>query len=232
MQYLLSFILTILLGVSYGQDFTYPLIKSKAQSIHDFVPPGWAILDSAFGDLNKDHIKDAVIILQHKDSISLLNSMDDTVLTQPRILLILFKEPADAGFTVAEQNNTFILKHDNPAMDDPYQEVAINKGILEIRFQLFYNAGSWYVTNTAYKFRYRQKQFALIGADKYSFHRATHDYENYSYNFLTKRRLLTKGNDDTGTKKTSRKSLTFRELKALKTFSEPFTWEVENDIFL
>ena len=54
-------------------------------------------------------------------------------------------------------------------MNDPYQEMAIKNGVLEIKFHLFYNMGSWYVTNSAYKFRYQQHQFVLIGADNFSF---------------------------------------------------------------
>jgi len=86
--------------------------------------------------------------------------------------------------------------------------------------------------NSAYKFRYQQHQFVLIGADNFSFHRATQDFEDYSYNFLTNKRVLTKGNDDKGTKKTTLKSLNIATLKTLKTFTEPFTWEVETDIYL
>ena len=232
MRHFLTFILTIYCGVSYGQNFSYPSIKAAGHSIVEFVPAGWTILDSAYGDLNKDGIKDAAIVIQHTDSIAMVNSLEDTVLTQPRILLILFKKPSENSFKLVEQSNSFILKHDNSAMDDPYQEMAINNGIMEIKFHLFYSMGSWYVTNAVYKFRYQQGQFHLIGADNSSFHRATHDFENYSYNFLTKKRALTKGNDNKGAKKTTWKSLNISELKTLKTFSEPFTWEVQTDLYL
>lgn len=232
MRHFLTFILIIYFSISYGQNFFYPSIKATGQSIIDFVPTGWTILDSAYGDLNKDGTKDAAIIIQHRDSISLVNSLGDTVLTQPRILLVLFRKPSENSFNLIEQSNSFILKHDDSAMDDPYQELAINNGTLEIRFYLFYNMGSWYVTNAAYKFRYQQGQFLLIGADNSSFHRATQDFEDYSYNFLTKKRTLTKGNHNKGTKKTTSKSLNISQLKTLRTFSEPFTWEVETDLYL
>jgi hypothetical protein len=117
-------------------------------------------------------------------------------------------------------------------MQDPYQEMRIYKGVLTVKFHLFYNMGSWHVTNSTYKFRYQQGQFILIGADNFTFHRATHDYEDYSYNFLTGKRTLTKGNDNKGTKKSSSKTITISTLKTLKSFSEPFTWEVEKDIYL
>lgn len=232
MRHILTYILTLSFCVSHGQNFSYPSIKSTGQSVTDFVPAGWTILDSAYGDLNKDGSKDEAIIIQHIDSVSLVNSLEDTVLTQPRMLLIFFKRPADNSYELIEQSNSFILKHDNPTMDDPYQEMMINKGILEVKFHLFYNMGSWYVTNAVYKFRYQHGKFVLIGADNSSFHRATHDFEDYSYNFLTKKRALTKGNDNKGTKKTTWKSLNISQLKTLKTFVEPFTWEVEADLYL
>jgi hypothetical protein len=232
MRYFLTGILIIFSGASYGQDFNYPSIKVKGQNISDFVPVGWTILDSTYGDLNKDGSKDAAIIIQHKDSVTLVNSPEDTVLTQPRILFVLFKNPADNSFMLMEQSNSFILKHERDHMDDPYQQLAINNGILEAKFHLFYYMGSYDVTNATYKFRYQQGQFVLIGADKSSFDRASHDFEEYSYNFLTKKRNLTKGNDEKGSKKTTWKTLNISVLKTLATFNEPFTWEVETDIYL
>jgi hypothetical protein len=228
----LLLILTLSFGLSYGQGFSYPSINKGGQTISDFVPTGWTILDSIKGDLNKDYIDDAVIILQHKDSVMLANAEGDTTQTQPRVLLILFKNTVSNNFELIEQSNSFILKHDNSAMEDPYESLAINKEVLEISFNIFYNMGSWYVTNATYKFRYQQGQFVLIGAENSSFHRSTHDYENYSYNFLAKKRSLTKGNDNKGAEKTTWKTVKIPTLKTLKTFAEPFTWEVEKDIYL
>lgn len=232
MRHFLTFIFALYSCVSYGQNFSYPSIKATGQRINDFVPAGWTVLDSAYGDLNKDAIKDAAIIIQHKDSVVLVNGPEDTVITQPRMLLILLQKPVENGFALAEQSNSFIMKHDNPSMDDPYKKMAIKNGILEIKYYLFYTMGSWYVTNAAYKFRYQEGQFCLIGADNYSFHRATEDFENYSYNFLTKKRILTKGNEHKATRKTTMKPVKIPQLKTLKTLTEPFTWEVEPNVFL
>jgi hypothetical protein len=224
--------LTIYFSVSYGQNFSYPSIKSTGLSITDFVPAGWTILDSAYGDLNKDAINDAAIVIQHIDSVSLINSLEDSVLTQPRILILLFKNAANNKFTLIEQSNSFILKHDNSILDDPYQGITINKGVLKIEFHLFYNMGSWYSTSSTYKFRFDRKTFVLIGADLSTIHRATLDYEDYSYNFLTKKRSYTKGNDQSGMKKTTQKIFSLTSLKTFKTFKEPYSWEIEADINL
>ena len=232
MRHFLIFVLTISFNVSYGQDFAYPSIESQGQSIADFVPIGWTILDSATGDLNTDGLKDAIIILQYKDSVRLVNNNEDTVLTQPRILLIIFKSTSKNSYGLKEQSNSFILKHDNAAMDDPNQGISIDKGILKIDFHLFYNMGSWYSTSSTYKFRYDGKTFILIGADLSTIHRATLDYEDYSYNFLTKKRSYAKGNGQQGTKKTTLKNIIIPKLMTFETFSEPFTSEVESNIYL
>jgi hypothetical protein len=232
MRPILTFILLFLFNFSHGQEFSYPSIDLKGKTLSDFVPAGWIILDSAKGDLNKDGRKDAAIILQYKDSVALVKSDEDTVLTQPRILVIIFKNISENSYYLQQQSKSFILNHDDSGMDDPFQELTIDKGILQIKFQLFYNIGSWFVTNASYKFRYQSNEFVLIGADNSSFHRATHDYEEYSYNFLTKKRSLTKGNENKGIKKTTLKSLNIQFLKTLKTFDEPFTWEVEENMYL
>ncbi len=232
MRQSLIFILSIFFHASYGQTFLYPVIKSSVQRIVDFVPAGWTILDSAYGDLNKDELNDAAIILQHIDSVLLVNNSEDTVLTQPRILLLIFKNSANNKFSLKKQSNSFILKHDNDIMDDPYQGIAIDKGILKIDFHIFYKMGSWFSTSSTYKFRYDGKDFKLFGADYSTFDWATLDYDDFSYNFLTKKRTCSKGNDQSGTKKTTLKTFTLISLKTFNTFKEPYSWEIEPDINL
>lgn len=228
----ISIFWTFLFNVSFGQTFDYPKIDSKAEAISDFIPKNWTIFDSAFGDLNKDGLIDAGLVLQYQDSISLINFIGDTVLTKPRTLLILFKIPGDKKFILKEQSNTFILRHENSIMDDPYQGIKIKEGILSLDFHLFYSAGSWYTTSSTYKFRFDGQKFELIGAEVSTIHRATLDYEDYSFNFLTKKIKAIKGNDQNGSKKSTIRPLRLTELKTLESFKEPYTWEVEADILL
>jgi hypothetical protein len=231
MKTIFTFFLSISIGTCFAQSFSYPAINNAANTLDDLVPTGWAIIESATGDLNKDGIDDAAIVLQYKDSVSQKNADGHTVSTHPRILAIAFKK-SSGGYELLQQSNTFIKKDDNPDMEDPFVDIAINKGILDIRFRQFAMIGSWYVTNFSYKFRYQQGEFTLIGADRNSFHRSSHDYDNYSYNFLTKKRERVEGNDNEDKSKKTLKTLTVPVLKTLKTFTTPFTWEVETDIFL
>jgi len=236
MRPLLIIVFLINIGIATGQNFSYPAVKNEGMTFTDFIPVGWTIKDSVSGDLNNDKNNDLVIVLQLNDSIKLIKqegNYTDTVTTQPRILLILFRNLPANKFILAEQSNSFILNHDNPTIEDPYQSIKINQGILQIDFQLFSNMGSWSVTSTSYKFQYQDKDFVLIGADNNSFNRSTNDYENYSYNFLTNKWSLTKGNDNSNRKpKTKRHSLDLKKLKTLKTFKQPYTWEVTKDIYL
>ena len=188
------------------------------------------MLDSAGGDLNKDNLEDVAIILQYSDSVHILKAEEDTVLTQPRVLLILFKTAA-GDFRLIHQNNSFVLNHDNPTMDDPYRDLTITKGALRFAFQLFYTMGSWYITDLLYVFRYQDGEFVLIGADYYSLHRASHDFEQYSFNFLTKKRSYTAGKAGKAASKPTWKPIT-SELKNLRTFKEPLTWEIEKGFYL
>ena len=234
MRSFLILIVALLLNFCYGQEFSYPSINQTGKTVQDFVPAGWTILDTATGDLNRDKLNDVAIILQYKDSVTIVgpHDVEDTVVTQPRMLIIVFKNSANNKFYLAEKTNSFILNHDNPTMEDPYAGLTIHKGVLQIDFHIFHNMGSWYITNASYKFRFQNNQFELIGAEYSSMHRATHDFENYSYNFLTKKRSLIKGNDNKGTKKTHWKPVKIATLKTLKTFKQPFTWEVEKDFYL
>src|SRR3989339_232025 len=239
MRNIITVIFFFIFSSSFGQSFSYPLIKSVGVSTNEFVPFGWTILDSAFGDLNKDGTDDAAIVLQHRDRVLLIKGIEDTVFTQPRILLILFKNAANKQFTLIEQSNSFILKHDNEQMDDPYQGISIAKGILILDFNQFYFSGSWYFKNSTYKFRFDSKKFVLIGADISTMDRSTLDFEDYSYNFLTKKRIYTKGNgsytkgkDQNGYQKSILKSFTLPSLKTFKTFKDPYTWEIDSEVSL
>jgi len=232
MQFISTFLFILITSFAFGQaNFNYPKIKYQGRNYKDFIPVGWTAIDTAEGDINKDMIKDAALVLQCKESITTINE-GDTLTTHPRILIVLLQNTQNQTFKLATQSTTFIINSDNPALEDPYQEIEITKGILMVKFQPFYNMGSWYTTNTSYKFHYQNNQFALIGADYYSFHRATHDYEEYSFNFLSKKRSLTKGNEKEKIKKTTWSTITFSELKTLETLKKPFDWEIEEGILL
>jgi len=225
----------LLSGTSFGQGFSYPVIQQSTSTPDSFVPKGWTILKSATGDLNHDEFDDLALVLQHNDSVSVIiqeDNYNDTVICQPRILVIAFYNPVTKQYDKVEQSNTFILCHDNPNMEEPFQDIAIQNRVLKIEFFIFYNMGSWEMSNNSYSFRYQDNAFTLIGADDNTVNRGSGETENRSYNFLTKKVKVTTGNISSDKEEILWRKLSINELKTLKTFKQPFTYEVEKDIFL
>jgi hypothetical protein len=235
MRQLLTTIFLLTFGIVFGQDFSYPSINNQGKDIDSFIPNGWKLLDSTQGDLNKDNQNDLVLIIQHKDSIRIIkNNFDynDTVLAQPRILIILFHNQTTNQYQLVEQSNSFIFNHDNPNMEEPYQDISIFNGVLKIDFQIFMNMGGWGISNNSYKFRYQDNQFVLIGADYYSVNRGSGDTEYRSYNFLSKKLRVATGKIESDMHKIVWRTIDLKEFKTLKTFKHPLTWEVEKDFYL
>jgi hypothetical protein len=220
-----------------AQQFRYPAAPSKGKTVAAFIPAGWEILDSASGDLNKDTRTDFALVLQHKTKKQLIKKdqyTTDTVITNPRMLLLLFAD--SSGYKLMEQNNTFVPTCDQPpnVMDDPFGDISIRKGVIKIDIHYFYYMGSWNVSSYSYKFRYQDNAFALIGADCSDFHRASHDFTDCSFNFLTKKWSLKTGNESNAesSTKTTWHTLELQELKTLGTFKQPFTWNVVDGVVL
>lgn len=221
--------------VGFSQNFSYPQIKTVSHSISDFVPMGWTVIDSAFGDLNHDKLDDLALVIQLTDSVSLVEDEDgyaDTVITQPRILILAFYNKIEGKYNLVLQNNSFILCHDNPGMEEPFQSISIKKGVLNIDFFIFMNIGGWGMSNNTYRFRYQQNKFYLVGADYNYTNRASGEVKNRSYNFLTRKVILGTGNISSNKEKISKKDFKVKELKTFKTFIKPFTFEVEKDVII
>jgi hypothetical protein len=149
----LLLILIILLnrGAAFGQDFTfpaefdYPQLEKYGQKVEDFVPKNWKIISKANGDLNGDKIADSAIVIKGSDA-KFLNKNDGLgnpeYDTNPRMLIVLFKNAVENRYEVAEQSNSFILIPDSPTMTEPFKSVKIKNGVLWLDFEQWYSAGS------------------------------------------------------------------------------------------
>ena len=87
-------------------------------------------------------------------------------------------------------------------------------------------------SNSSYKFQYQGHEVALIGADNYSMHRASGEMEERSYNFWARKVKVATGIISSDKRKSSWRTFDIGELKTLKSFTEPFTYEVEKDFCL
>jgi hypothetical protein len=228
------FLFLSIFSVSFGQQFSYPVIKKQGRIVADFVPAGWEIKDSIIGDLNNDKHEDIVVVLQQKKHITISRRKSrniEKITTKPRILLILFQKISTNTLELQERSNTFILSQEDSQMTDPYQSMKIENEKLYFNFTIYYGPSAY--SMQSYTFRYQNKEFFLIGATSNYFNEATRDMSDYSFNFLAKKWSIIEGNDDTNQKqKKIWHTLNLKNLKTLKTFQEPNSWEVTKDIYL
>lgn len=237
----LLLILTILLNaaLAFGQDFKfpterdYPQLEKSAQKIENFVPKNWKIVEKAVGDLNGDKVDDCALVVKGNET-KFVNKNDDLVEpfdTNPRILIILFK--VKDRYELIEYSNTFVFVPESPALSEPFQSVQIKNGVLQLDFEHWQSAGSWATWQASYKFKYINKEFALIGADKTYSMRNSGETETRSYNFLTNKMSITTGNYPEDAKsKPKWKTYKVGKLKTFRTFPKPFEWEIEKDFFI
>ena len=218
---LIMFILTITLPSVYGQIIMNPVVPAEGRYLREFIPNQWKVLDSTSGDLNKDGCPDLAIVIQ---TIADVNTSEFTKEHHygSRNLLILWGKPG-GGFKLAARNNRFIAEHDDPNMDDPYQDIVIAKGVLKISFSQFFSVGSWHTYGYDYVFRYQNYEFTLIGHTQTSFNRGTMESEEYSYNYSTKKRSRTIETDND--KKTTWSNISIQKLKTLNDLTSPYQIE-------
>lgn len=218
-------ILVFVINVSYafGQDFLLPIIKSNGKQIVDFIPKDWNLVDTITGDLNKDNLKDIVLVIENKNEQYL-----NTDLFQHFILIIAFRDSLNDEFKLIEQCNNLITY--NQSSSGPwYEDMDINNEIFSVSF--FKGGSTDEVTH--YKFRFQDNGFYLIGADRRIYNPSTQDFKDLSFNFLSKKLSISTGNDLLNTKsKTEWQKMNFDTLMTLKSYKGPYTWEVSEDIFL
>ncbi len=214
----------------------YPVPVKSGKKVADLVPAHWQIMDQAKGDLNGDKVDDLALVVKgnlakfKQKNTGLGTDMFDT---NPRMLLVYFKNPQSNEFKLVESSNTFIQIPDAPTMDEPFDGVGINKGLLNCVFKVFYSAGSWGTSNTCYKFRYQNNHFVLVGADSTDAMRNTGETNTYSFNFLTGKMSRQTGNLFNDQKsKTIWKRIPHNQLKPLSSFKRIYEWKIDRDLYL
>lgn len=212
----------------------YPELPKTAARAADFIPKGWTIMGEAEGDLNGDKRMDFALVIKASDAkfVTKHDGLGENPFdTNPRILAILFWE--NDKYKLVQQSNSFIAMADFPTMSEPFQSVKITNGVLQFDFEMFLSAGGWGMSNQKYKFRYQKGKFELIGADKIYLRRNSGETEERSYNFLTGKVKITKGNIEGDPKdQVTWKNYKSKTLQNLDTIPKPFTWEIEKDYFL
>lgn len=176
----------------YPTDF-----PEQGNKMEDFVPKHWSTIMKVDGDLNKDGLADTALIVEQENPNNIsITEYNDTLNTNPRALLVLFKQENGTYKLAAKNDKGFIEPpKESSSLLDPLGEGDINikNNTLRLRFQYFFSAGSWYITNVEYVFRYQNNHFELIGVETNSFHRATGEETIVSFNLSTNKLETTMG---------------------------------------
>ena len=119
---------------------------------------------TAMGDLNKDKIEDAILVLQHKEENADDLESKDVDSIPSRLLVVLFGK-GNAYELAATSDSAVLCKHCGGMMGDPFQGVSIEKGIIV----LYHYSGSAWRWGYTHRFRFQQNDFFLIGKTTISY---------------------------------------------------------------
>jgi hypothetical protein len=204
MRTLLFLILAVLGNSLQAQNFEFPEVPAQAADSNGFVPKGWKILKSAEGDLNKDKLADLAMVLQNTDESYLATNEDtESVLdSNYRMTIVAFQQPK-GGYSLKVKNHSFVQRHLLDHMDQPFDDIKIERGVLKFYFHYFMSMGSWSTSNTTFIFRWQKEKMALIGMNESSFMRNSGEAIDNSYNFSTmKHQQITSNQFDETVKRT------------------------------
>ncbi len=235
MRYLLLFFL-ISCKICSAQTFTYPKFVKQGDDVTDFVPEGWKMIDTAYGDLNNDAADDLAFILEYNLPITELRAYGDNntelikEFQKPRVLVIYFKNKQSGKYMFTLQNNNFILRaKEGGSMGDPLKEIEIADQNLHLSFE----GGNQWRWKLDYEFKLRDKEWNLIKANTIYYHSESGEMTEKKYNFVERRVFQVIGNifrkaENIQTEET----LYFNNLRTFSTFKKPWTWQITKDNFL
>lgn len=157
---------------------------AQKKDIKHFIPKGYVLYDTIYGDLNKDKLEDCILIIKgtNKENFE-LNRSDELVDRNRRGIIILFKN--EKGYQKATENIAcfYSENEDGGVYFAPELYFDVKRGNLIIHYA-HGRYGYW-----SYTFRYQDSKFKLIGYDSSNNFGPIINSET-SINFLTKKKLF------------------------------------------
>lgn len=172
----MTFLLTAISSTVFGG------LKSEINPT-GFLPDGYVLVDTVFGDLNRDGVEDCVLIIKETDSSKVVTDKYLGRLDRNRRgIVVLFKKAS--GYELAMKNDDCFSSEneDGGVYFAPELSVEIRKGNLYVRYA-HGRYGYW-----VYTFRFQKGHFELIGYDEND-NRGPVVNQETSINFSTKIKL-------------------------------------------
>ncbi|WP_191859472.1 hypothetical protein [Hanstruepera ponticola] len=158
--------------------------KGQDKEPSDFIPEGYVEFEKYYGDLNKDGLKDCVLIIKKTDTTNIVTyRFDKKADRNRRGIVVLFKN--EEGYQLADKNyNCFSSENEDGGVyfpPDLWIEIKNEKLCVHYGYGRY---GYW-----EYTFRFQNSNFELIGYDSSS-NRGPVANTVTSINFLTKKKLV------------------------------------------
>ena len=155
----------ILLGLASGWAASAQVAPAGGAALASFLPPGYRELPEgrATGDLNADGRPDLALVLAPLAEDTVAKDSGENNLP-PRLLLVLFAQPAAGRYRLAAQARQAVLCKGCGGQYDPFNQLEIAKGCVVLS-QQGGGSGRWGLVS---KFRYQQGDFFLIGETRWT----------------------------------------------------------------
>lgn len=151
-----------------------------AGTIESLIPNGWHVLkkDSedlflCMGDLNKDGVPDAAVVIEENEG----KSGDDP----QRALLLAFGAGDNKYILSTISNKAVKTENEGGPFGDPFYALEIDRGSVVLTFY----GGSSSRWSYKYRFRYQKNDWYLIGATTEAIDAFTTEMEEADYNLIT-----------------------------------------------
>ena len=167
-------------------------LKQQGTTVEQIVPEGWEH-EEAQGDLNKDGIKDLVVLAKPNFKENMQTRDDGYEYNFNNYLLAIYFGQAEGGFQLWKQYDTLFLPDDEYTSVDVDIEIT-ERGTLKIDTSAFASAGSWANDLVSYTYRYQDGDFYQIGKETTTLIRNTGEMTTVSENYLTWKQQTIKDN--------------------------------------
>jgi hypothetical protein len=187
-----------------------PVFPESGISAEAFVPSGWKIMAQAEGDLNKDGIPDAALVL--RESAEEKEGADTA--DMKRILVILFGASSGGYKLSATSKEAVLCKDCGGVFGDPFVGIKIVRGVIVID----HYGGSRNRWGYTHRWRYQDGDWFLVGLTSRQEDILEGTSEVTDINLITGNRIVEKGRIE-GKMKSTRSQAPKTPLPKLSSFT-------------